>query len=103
MGTVPRAPRAYPSDAVGGEGLVGPPLHLVAVAVRVEDLPAAQIGAGPQDDLLVPFQGAHPVLLLYAMAEHLPVMVRRHVGQAGVDGVRVILGFHRPGREEPYQ
>lgn len=30
--------QAYPGDEIALESLVGPPLHLVAVVVRVEDL-----------------------------------------------------------------
>lgn len=30
--------QAYPGDGIALESLVGPPLHLVAVVVRVEDL-----------------------------------------------------------------
>lgn len=76
-----RHPRAYQSDAVARVFPEESPLHLVAVAVRVEDLSVVETGAGPQDGLAVQLQGAHPVLLLDATAEQLPTRAEWHVGE----------------------
>lgn len=99
--SVGAAPRGrcglYQRDAVVPVVPVGSALHLVAIVVRVEDQPSVQTGAGPQDDLVVQFQGAHPVLLLYAMAEQLPGRVLGPVGQPGVDGVGVVTVIRLPG------
>lgn len=92
-------PRAYPSDAVARVVPEESPLHLVAVAVRVEDLLVVETGAGPQDGLAVQLQGAHPVLLLHATAQQLPAMADWHVGEPGVDGICVTAVPHIPGGE----
>ena len=88
--------RAYPGDVVFMV-LVGSALRLVPVVVGVEDPPGDEIGAGPQDGLAVQLQGAHPVLLLYAVTQQLPVSARGPTGQPGVDGVREVPVIHRPG------
>ena len=88
--------RAYPGDVVFMV-LVGSALRLVPVVVGVEDPPGDEIGAGPQDGLAVQLQGAHPVLLLYAVTQQLPVSARGPAGQPGVDGVRGVPVIHRPG------
>ena len=91
--------RTYPSDGVVLVVPVGPALHLVAVVVRVEDPPRVQLGACPQDGLAVQLQGAHPVLLLYAMAEQLPARALGPAGQPGVDGECGLTVVHLPGGE----
>ena len=91
--------RAYPSDGVVLVVPVRPALHLVAVVVRVEDPPCVQLGACPQDGLAVKLQGAHPVLLLYVMAEQHPVRALGSTGQPGVDGERGLTVVHLPGGE----
>lgn len=91
--------RVYPSDGVPHVLPVGPALHLEAVVVRVEDPPRVQISACPQDGLAVQLQGAHPVLLLYAMAEQLPARALGPAGQPGVDGERGLTVVHLPRGE----
>lgn len=87
----------YPSDSVHHVLLVGSALHLVPIVVRVEDLGSVEMGAGPPDGLVIQLQGAHPVLLLYAMTQQLPVSSRGPAGQLGIDGVRGVPVIHRPG------
>ena len=89
----------YLSDDVVRVVPVGPALHLVAIVVRVEDLSRVQVGACPQDGLTVQLQGAHPVFLLYAMAEQLPVRALGPMDQPGVDGERGLPVIHLPGGE----
>ena len=77
--------------------LVGSALHLVAVVVGVEGPAGVETGAGPQDGLAVQLQGPHPVLLLYAMTQQLPVSARGPAGQPGGDGVRGVTGILHSG------
>ena len=96
--TVPmRHQRTYASDGVRLVLLVGSALHLVAIVVGVEGPAGVEIGAGPQDGLAVQLQGPHPVLLLYAMTQQLPVSARGPAGQPGGDGVRGVTGTLRSG------
>ena len=87
----------YPSDSVHHVLHVGSLLHLVSIVVRVEDRDGVEMGAGPPDGLVIQLQGAHPVLLLYAMTQQLPVSARGPAGQPGVDGVRGVPVIHCPG------
>ena len=96
---LPHPGTAYLSDGVPLVLPVGPALHLVAVVVRVEDPPCVQVGACPQDGLTVQLQGAHPVFLLYAMAEQLPIRALGPVGQPGVDGECGLPVVHLPEGE----
>ena len=89
--------RMYPSDSVHHVLLVGSVLHLVPIVVRVEDPGGVEMGAGPPDGLVIQLQGAHPVLLLYAMTQQLPISAQGPTGQLGVDGVRGVPVIHRPG------
>lgn len=90
--------QAYPGNGIALESLVGPPLHLVAIIVRVEDLLAVQVTAGSQDSLTVHFQGAYMVLLLYPMAEQFPSGAQMHMGQTSVNRIDVILVCYIPGK-----
>ena len=87
----------YPSESVHHVLLVGSALHLVPIVIRVEDLGGVEMGAGPPDGLVIQLQGAHPVLLLYAMTQQLPVSSRGPTGQLGIDGVCGVPVIHRPG------